>query len=51
MPLQKYEMIAINTIEIVIFLSAIWLPHSQLWTITEGGSLTHPMLITAFLHI
>ena len=38
MPLQKYEMIAINNIDIVIFLSAIWLLHSQLWTIIEGAA-------------
>ena len=34
-----------------LFLIAIWLPHSQLWVIIEGCSLTHPMLITAFLYI
>ena len=32
------------------FLTAIWLPHGQLWAIIGGDSLTHPMLITAFLH-
>ena len=30
------------------FLTAIWLPHGQLWAIIGGDSLTHPMLITAF---
>ena len=38
MPLQKYEMTAINTIDIVIFLSGILLPHSQLWTIIERAA-------------
>ena len=33
MLLQKYEVIAINSIDIVIFLTAIWLPHGQLYTI------------------
>ena len=30
------------------FWTAIWLPHGQLWAIWD--SLTHPMLISAFLH-
>ena len=30
MPLQKYEMIAINSIDIVILLTAIWLPQDRL---------------------
>ena len=51
MPLQKYE-ISINSIDIVIFLTAIWLPPGQLWlTHYRVDSLTSPMLITAFLHI
>ena len=33
------------------FLTSIWLPHVQLWAIIEGGSLTQPMLITAFLQV
>ena len=37
MLLQKYEVIAINSIDIVIFLTAIWLPHGQLYTIIEGA--------------
>ena len=36
MPLQKYEMIAINSINIAVFLAAIWLPNGQLCTIIEG---------------
>ena len=32
----KYEMIGINSIDIVCFLTTIWLPHGQLWTIIEG---------------
>ena len=38
----------------MFFLTAIWLPHSQLWAIIkaiEGGSLIQPMLITAFSYI
>ena len=30
MPLQKYEMIPINSIDIVILLTAIWLPQDRL---------------------
>ena len=30
------------------FLSVIWLPHSQIWAIIEGDSLTHAMLIPSF---
>ena len=30
MPLQKYEMITINSIDIVILLTAIWLPQDRL---------------------
>ena len=29
MPLQKYEMITINSIDIVILLTAIWLPQDR----------------------
>ena len=36
MPPQKYEMIAINSIDMVLFVTAISLPHGQLWTIIEG---------------
>ena len=35
--------------KMVHFLTSIWLPHSQLWAILRG-SLTHPLLITEFLH-
>ena len=30
------------------FLTAIWLPHGQIWATVKGGSLTNPMLVTAY---
>ena len=47
---KKNEMIAINSIDIVIFNCYLDVPRPALnhyW----GGSLIHPKLITAFLHI
>ena len=38
MPLQKYEMITINSIDIVILLTAICLPQGRLWSIIEGAA-------------
>ena len=38
MSLQKYEMIRINSIDIVFFVIVISLPHGQLWTIIQGDT-------------
>ena len=38
MSLKKYEMIRINSIDIVFFVIAISLPHGQLCTITQGDA-------------
>ena len=34
---------------VYIFLTATWLPNGQLWATVEGGGLTKPMLMTAFV--
>ena len=36
MPHKKYEMIGINSVDIAIFLTAIWLLHDQLEAFIEG---------------
>ena len=36
MPLQKYEIITINRIDIFMLLTAIWLPQGRLLPIIEG---------------
>ena len=36
--LQKYEMIGINSTDMVVFLTVICLPHGQLWIIIKGAA-------------
>ena len=42
----KYEMIIINSIDRAIFLTAIWLPHGQLWTMINGAA---SLILLAYL--
>ena len=48
----KYNYITIKNLYSDIFLTAIWLPYSQVWATVEGAdSLTNLMFITVFLLI
>ena len=48
----KYNYITVQNLYSDIFLTAIWLPYSQVWaTVEEADSLTNLMFITVFLLI